>query len=355
VKILQCVYSGLGGNSAVAFSLVDGAKQLKKKIEFHFLFGGKEKLLQSHKIDCIKNDISFKYFKKNVFFSLLRFLKSERFNVIIIHDKLIFPYFIYKLFYRVKLIYVHHTPDETKRFIDWVSFIINSKLSDNVVLVSKRPKRNILIKLCNIFGIKCNIINNGINTHKFQKKMKKVRNHFLLGMAARFVKEKKQDILLNIIVKNIFYFRKNKIKLSLAGSGPTLKKYIKKTNMLKVNDCVKFEGNLNTSNLVKWYDKLDLYLHISEGETSSTSILQALSFGLPVVASKIEGNINLLKFNDRRPNMILVKNKNEKIFQKIKIIKESKSVQKRLSINSRYSIKTFFSSKTMFNKYNKLF
>ena len=71
MKILQCVYSGLGGNSAVAFSLVDGAKQLKKKVEFHFLFGGKEKLLQSHKIDCIKNDISFKYFKRNFFFFII--------------------------------------------------------------------------------------------------------------------------------------------------------------------------------------------------------------------------------------------------------------------------------------------
>ena len=116
----------------------------------------------------------------------------------------------------------------------------------------------------------------------------------------------------------------------------------------------KIEGNLNTSNLLKWYDKLDLYLHISE-EKLQARLYQALSFGLPVVASKIEGNINLLKFNDRKPNMILVKNKNEKIFQKIKVIKESKTVQKQLSINSRYSIKTFFSSKTMFNKYNKLF
>ena len=77
MKILQCVYSGLGGNSAVAFSLVDGAKQSKRKVEFHFLFGGKEKLLQSHKIDCSKNDISFKYFKRNVFFSLLKQISNE--------------------------------------------------------------------------------------------------------------------------------------------------------------------------------------------------------------------------------------------------------------------------------------
>ena len=40
----------------------------------------------------------------------------------------------------VKLIYVHHTPDRTKKIIDWLAYLFNSILSNKVVLVSKRKK-----------------------------------------------------------------------------------------------------------------------------------------------------------------------------------------------------------------------
>ena len=107
--------------------------------------------------------------------------------------------------------------------------------------------------------------------------------------------------------------------------------------------------------LSNWYKKLDLYIHLSEGETSSTSILQALSFGLPVIASKIEGNLNLLRFNKKIPNMVLVTNKKEEIFRKIKILHENEKIRNQLKHSSQLSIEKFFSSEVMFKKYKKLF
>ena len=47
MKIIQIVYSGLGGNSSVAFSLVEG--QLNKKYKNIFIFTGIEK---SSKLIC---------------------------------------------------------------------------------------------------------------------------------------------------------------------------------------------------------------------------------------------------------------------------------------------------------------
>ena len=58
MKILQIVYSGLGGNSSVAFSIVEGQKKNKKCKNF-FLFSGVEKLLDDHKKKCIKLNISY--------------------------------------------------------------------------------------------------------------------------------------------------------------------------------------------------------------------------------------------------------------------------------------------------------
>ena len=88
---------------------------------------------------------------------------------IIIHDYSVLPFKLTKYKYK-RIIYVHHTPDITKRFIDWISYIFNSFFSDKVVLVSKRDKKDFMYKLNKIFfSKKVNTIENGINIRRFRK------------------------------------------------------------------------------------------------------------------------------------------------------------------------------------------
>ncbi len=63
MKIMQIVYPGLGGNSSVAFSLVEGQEK-KSKIKNFFLFCGIENLLQNYKFKCHKLNIKFNFLKK---------------------------------------------------------------------------------------------------------------------------------------------------------------------------------------------------------------------------------------------------------------------------------------------------
>jgi len=170
---MQIVYPGLGGNSAVAFSFVEGQKN-KKKISNFFLFSGVEKLIKSYKNKCIKLNIQFFYLKKirykiNIR-KIIQIVKSKKPEVIIIHDYNMIPFYIYSFFVSTKLIYVHHTPDKTKSIIDWFAYIFNSFLADKIVLVSKRSKNDLMFKLNSIFFCKkVSIIENGINTKKFKK------------------------------------------------------------------------------------------------------------------------------------------------------------------------------------------
>jgi hypothetical protein len=173
LKILQVVYPGLGGSASVAFSLVEGQKD-KIKYKNYFLFYGVENLLIAHKKNCKKLNINYNFIKKKKinlnFFLHLNYCNKILPDVIIVHDINILPFFIYIIFKRTKIIFVHHTPDKTKNFFKWINYFINGVLSNFIVLVSRRDKNDFMFKINKIFfSNKTNIIENGINTTKFMK------------------------------------------------------------------------------------------------------------------------------------------------------------------------------------------
>ena len=57
----------------------------------------------------------------------------------------------------------------------------------------------------------------------------------------------------------------------------------------KVKSKVVFKGFLNDKQLKNWFNNIDLYAHASSGEAMSTAILQAMSMGLPIIASNVNG------------------------------------------------------------------
>ena len=170
---MQIVYPGLGGNAVVAFSIVEGQNK-NNKIKNFFLFCGVEKLIKNHIIKCLNLKISFFYLRKKKYNinlnQIIQILKKTEPNILIIHDYNLIPFFIYSLFEKVNLIYVHHTPDKTKKIIDWIGYFFNSFLADKIVLVSKRNKNDFIYKLNRIFfSKKTKNIENVINLKKFKK------------------------------------------------------------------------------------------------------------------------------------------------------------------------------------------
>lgn len=173
MKLMQIVYPGLGGSGAVAFSLVEGQSK-KRELKNFFLFYGVEKLLREYTLKCINLKIEYLYIKKKknqiVIKKIFNFLKKKKPDTIVIHDNNLIPFYLYSLFEKSKLIYVHHTPDKTKTKIDWIMYILNSFMADKIVLVSKRNNEDLIVKINNIlFSKKINFIENGINIKKFKK------------------------------------------------------------------------------------------------------------------------------------------------------------------------------------------
>mgnify|MGYP006078249917 CR=1 FL=1 len=180
--------------------------------------------------------------------------------------------------------------------------------------------------------------------------MKKI----LIGMAARFVEDKLQDMLIDLVSDNKEYLLQKNCFILLAGDGSTLDSLKKKVLLLKLQKNIIFNGNLSEKKIINWFKKLDLYVHLSKDETTSTSILQAMSTGLPIIASKVGGNTMLLKSDGNKRNIILVPNDRKKIFKTIRECLNNKKKMAELSKFSREMTINYFSNNKMFENYEKL-
>lgn len=122
------------------------------------------------------------------------------------------------------------------------------------------------------------LLNNAIDVNKFQyneqirkeerKKMKINDDTLVIGHLGRFVKQKNHEFLIDVFEQ--VHKQNNNSILILAGSGPLLDEIKQKVKKLKLENCVKFLGQVsNTNNLYQIMDVL---------------LLPSLYEGLPVVS-----------------------------------------------------------------------
>ena len=81
---------------------------------------------------------------------------------------------------------------------------------------------------------------------------------------------------------------------AIAGDGPQLDALKSLTNELGLNDRVTFLGWLSREELIQWYHHSNLFLFPSRHEGMPNAVLEAMSSGLPVVATRIAGSEELV-------------------------------------------------------------
>ena len=81
----------------------------------------------------------------------------------------------------------------------------------------------------------------------------------------------------------------------LGGDGPDRARLVKKTHDLGVSDQVVFTGWIDENEKVDHYRLADVYVMPSQGEGFGIVFLEAMSCGIPVVASKFDGGREALR------------------------------------------------------------
>lgn len=358
IKITQILYSGLGGHGSVAFSLLDGLKE--KNFLFLLGFLGIEPLLDSYKERCIKQKIKNKYFKAIAGFpfyswpKITVWLYKERPNIIILHSvSAIIPVLLYTKIKKKPLIFVEHQANSLKNKSAWKISKLGMKFSDKVVYLTDSYKNEMKKNLSQSYiSEKVSVIPNGINTNLFvPSKNSILKNKKInIGMAARFTPMRRQDLLidmLQLLKKNHPDFDWH---LSLAGDGQTFNEISQRVVDKNLHQNITLNGNLNEEELITWFQELDIYAHATEGETLSTSMLQAMACGLPIIASDVPGVNNLI--SDVEEFGILVHEKSALAFSDaiVNLIKNTEKL-KSMSISARNIAENRYSIKNMTSKY----
>jgi glycosyltransferase involved in cell wall biosynthesis len=79
------------------------------------------------------------------------------------------------------------------------------------------------------------------------------------------------------------------------GDGPERQNLEKIVRQLNLVDAVSFEGWLSRSDVAEAYRSATVLVQLSRYEGMSNTVLEALASGLPVVASRVPGNIELIE------------------------------------------------------------
>ncbi len=221
---------------------------------------------------------------------LLNFINIKSINLIHAHGKgasLLAR--ILRIFSRKKVIYTFHgihlkCHDPFTRFI-YLFYEYIFGIFDNFKVFVSKSEREYALKLNIKIGnskIICNGVRNKLEkAKKFRKKNDLKPTTFQVISICRFVNQKNIIELVNI-AKNSPEFL-----FTIIGDGPEFKSVYEYVINNKINNVI-LKGQINR--VFPYLYKSDLYLSTSLYEGLPISILEAMSIGLPIIASNVVGN-----------------------------------------------------------------
>lgn len=356
MKIVHIIYAGMGGHGDVVFPKIE--RDIKN--EYFLLFIGIEGIFSNYVKTCKRLNIKYYFidYKNKIFFyiKLIKILNLISPKIIFLHTGHIFSLLSYRFFnHHVKLFSFQHVSLKIKNvknyFCDFFEFIF----FDKVIFLTSTYRNKVCKKFKFIsLAEKSIIIPTGLNDFTVDLNRKTIdRKKINIGMSTRFVKGKKILNLIHLIKYN-YETLKLPLFLSIIGMGAdsrNIKMTIKKFNLEKY---IQLKTIVLENELNKWNLDLSIYLHFSDGETASTSIIRALRAGTPIIASNVTGIKEMIR-RKKYKNGYLVNDKNSHhILNLIKKMAYNKKFYKELSKNSLYIFKNNYSLNMSFKNYSKL-
>ncbi len=175
--------------------------------------------------------------------------------------------------------------------------------------------------------------NESLNKDEFKKSLGLDTDDFVITSVGE-LNENKNTFRLLEVMKNI---TNTKIKYLVCGQGPLEEKYRKYINENNLQDRVKLLGFRR--DIPDILTISNLYLMPSYREGLSKSMMEAMCYGLPIVASKIRGNTDLV--GDNEGGILCSPTDNQAFLDAINTLFEDESLYEKCSKRNIEFIKNF--------------
>ncbi|MCK4338869.1 MAG: glycosyltransferase family 4 protein [Candidatus Cloacimonetes bacterium] len=229
--------------------------------------------------------------------------------------------------------------------MEWIA----AKFCDKIVFVNN-SEREMAIKKKLVPSNKAITIYNGIKIPRIKRKKRfeEFKNNFIIGSVSRFSKQKN---IINLISVAISVCQKNKnIKFVFIGEGELFSVCHKMVKTVNLQNQILLKGW--QLNVIEWLQNFDVFVLYSKWEGLSIAILEAMSVGLPIVASDIKGNNELVSDE----NGILVSIFDiDKLVDILINLSHKRNDLIRLGKNSQKILKEKFSLEKFVKSYGKIY
>ena len=201
-----------------------------------------------------------------------------------------------------------------------------------------------------IYGFSDNnmtVIHNGI---EIVKDIEKQENHrLIIGSAGRFFPVKDYSIMVDIAAQVVI--QNNTITFVLAGDGPQRSELEQKVKNYGIGDRFLFLGHQD--DMVGFYKSLDIYINTSVHEGIPMSVLEAMSYGLPIVAPNVGGFPEIVHNNIHG---FLIEGRNKDIYVDcLLLLSSNKQLRFRMAKSARERVVKQFSRDVMAQQYYNLY
>lgn len=307
LRVVHVLYSGLGGHSAVLFALLEGG--FLCNAQHSIVFAGVELPPTEYILRCGRLQVDWYYVSKDAgkghlkfMFNLSRQLSVMKPDILFLHGLAAMPAVaVLKLllFGRKPFVLVRETQaNHLKTRREWILLALAHRLADRIVHLTDEAAQGAAQRLGRFIRPgKVNVVPNGLDTDFYRPRdiVKSDNAVINIGMQSRLQPNKDHLTLVKAFKLICERHSDKRFHLHIAGDGTTyhsIQKLVRQNNM---EEYVTLHGMLGQAGLRDFLQGLDIYVHSTHGETMSTAIMQALSCGLPVIASDVPGVSNMVR------------------------------------------------------------